>query len=50
VNPFGSHSLPLAALVTRGSKPDILLTPKSENSSPLQNIPPLGAAILLSLA
>jgi hypothetical protein len=45
MNPFGSHSPPLAALLARVSEPDVLLT-TGWGLAHLRNTPPLGAGIL----
>ena len=45
VNPCGSHSPPLAALIARASETDVLLTTGWELAH-LPNTPPLGAGIL----
>jgi len=45
LNPCGSHSPPLAALIARVSETDVLLT-TGRRLAHLYNTPPLGAGIL----
>src|SRR3954447_12217332 len=47
LNPCGSHSPPLAALIARVSETDVLLT-TGRRLAHLYNTPPLGAGILYS--